>query len=72
MYKLKQERSFKIFRHNHATTNVDNIRKAIEDQAYTVTNIKALVRPFPCSMSSYKPRAIIRISMRLDHFFIAK
>jgi hypothetical protein len=33
MYKPKRERSFKIiFKHIHATTNMDDFRKGIEDQ----------------------------------------
>jgi len=39
-YKPKQERSFKvILKHIHATTNLNDIKKEIEDLEHTVTNI---------------------------------
>jgi hypothetical protein len=41
MYKPKQKRSFEIvflYKHIHATANLDNIRKEIEDEGHIVTN----------------------------------
>jgi len=40
MYKSKQERSFKVvFKHIHALSNIDNIRKEIEDQLMINTQL---------------------------------
>jgi hypothetical protein len=40
IYKLKQERSFKIvLKHIHAIANLNNIKKEIEDVGHTVTNM---------------------------------
>jgi len=55
-YKPKQERSFKVvLKHIHATANLDDIKKEIEDLGHTVTNIwnikkQALKRLFIYSM----------------------
>jgi len=39
-YKPKQERSFKVvLKHIHATANLDDIKKEIEDLGHTITNI---------------------------------
>jgi len=39
-YKPKQEKNFKvIFKHIHATANLDDIKKEIKDLGHTVTNI---------------------------------
>jgi hypothetical protein len=38
-YKPKQDRGFKVLKNIHATMNVDDIRKGIENQGYTITNI---------------------------------
>jgi len=39
-YKPKQERSFKmILKHIHVTTNLDDMKKEIEDLEYRITNI---------------------------------
>jgi len=82
MYKSKQDRSFKIvLKHIHATTNVNDIRKGIENQEYIVINIwnikkQGTVKALPMFYvklkleSNNKDRAII--SMRLDFFFNAK
>jgi len=40
IYKSKQERSFKVvLKHIHATINMDDIKKEMEDLGHTVTNI---------------------------------
>jgi len=80
----KKEAS-KLFVNIYSSSNIDGVRKEIEEYRYTVINIwnikkqlRFFSRTCSCSMSSYNLRTIIKISInkiiikKSDYYFIAK